>query len=525
MSNTRADRGARGRFGEIILILARHNLARGLSPEKLRAILEELGPTYVKLGQMISTRSDLMPEPYCRELSKLRTNAAPMPVETVQAVVEGEFAKPWNEVFQSLDPVPLGAASIAQAHLATLPDGRRVVAKVQRPGIYDIMRRDIALLQKAAALARFTPLHETVDFRMVLDEMWAAAQRELNFVEEAENLREFARNMREIRYAACPQVIDELVTRHILVLEYIDGIQIDDVPSLAADGYDPAEIASKLAANFIKQIVDDRFFHADPHAGNIRVRDGKILWLDLGMMGRLTDADGAMFTRYIQAVADNDIEAVVDAVLALGIYAEHPDRARLTGDIEMLLTRYRQMSLSTINIGLVMQEFLMVARRHGISMPPNYTMLARSVVILESVLNSLDPNTNLLKILSAHVKSDLFSKENARAYLEKHLRQFARSADTLSAIPGQLSDTLSKLQSGRATIQVNIAGSEQESRARDARSGRLALAIVAAALIVGGAISSLSSLPGPGGLPWPSAVLLGAASVALIALAARSRRR
>ncbi len=518
-------RGARGRLGEIVRILARHNIAKGLDPEKLRAILEDLGPTYVKLGQLVSTRSDLIPEAYCRELAKLRSEAAPMSIETVYSAIEAAYGQPWSEAFARVEETPLGSASIAQAHLARLRDGREAVIKVQRPGIRETMRRDIALLKKAAGLAKLTPIGETVDLALVLDEMWNAAERELNFLEEAKNLREFAANMREVRYASCPAVVEGLVAEQILVLEYVDGIRIDDVAALREAGYDPAEIASKLAENFIRQIVDDRFFHADPHPGNLRVRDGVIVWLDLGMMGRLSDADGAMFTRYIEAVAVNDTEKVTDTVLAMGVYEQTPDRARLSNDIEALLARYRQMSLSSIDAGRVLQEFLALARRHGIAMPANLTMLARSVVILESVLTALDPETNLLRIITAHMRREMFGPERIREFLEKHALQLTRSADRLGAIPGQLSDALQKIVSGRAAVTLNVAGSDAESRARDARSRRTALSVVAAALIIGGAVSSLSRLPGPGGLPWPSAALFSAALVAVIALFARGKRR
>ncbi len=517
--------GARGRFGEIVVILARHNIAKGLNPEKLRAIIEELGPTYVKLGQIVSTRSDLIPEAYCRELAKLRSEAAPMSIETVHAAIEAAYGEPWNEVFAHIDEKPLGAASIAQAHLARLPDGREVVIKVQRPGVHEIMRRDISLLKKAAGLARFTPIGGSIDLALVLDEMWNAAERELNFIEEAKNLQEFAAHMKDIQYVACPAVFDALITEHILVLEYVDGIRIDDVDELKKAGYDPAEIAAKLAENFIKQMTDDRFFHADPHPGNIRVRDGKIVWLDMGMMGRLAEADGAMFTRYMEAVAANDIETLTDAVLTIGIYDKTPDRALLSKDVETLLARYRQMALSSIDAGRVMQDFFSLARKHEISMPPNLTMLARSIVILESVLTTIDPQMNLLKIMSAHMRREMFNPARMREMLERHAFQLSRSADRLGAIPGQFSDALQKIVSGRTTVTVNVAGAEQESRARDARSRRTAGAIVAAALVVGGSIASLSGLPGPGGLPWPSAGLFSAGLVVLIAVFARGRKR
>ena len=518
-------KGAGERFAEIVAILSRHHIVKGLTPEVLRALFEELGPTYVKLGQILSTRSDILPEAYCLELAKLRTDAAPMPIETVRQAVAAEYEKPWGEVFSSIEPEPLGSASIAQAHLALLPDGRRVVIKVQRPGIYETMERDVALLKKAAGLAKYTPVGGAVDFKMVLDELWKAAQHEMDFLEEARNLREFARLNAAVPYVSCPEVMGELTTSRILVLEYVEGCPIDDRAALLAAGLDPGEIASKLAENFIKQVVDDRFFHADPHPGNIRVRDGVIVWLDLGMMGRLSGADGMMFARYMEAIAKNDAEAVTDVLLGMGIMKKPPDRARLTSDIELLLSKYRQMPLSSVNAGGVMQEFLALARRHEISMPASLTMLARSVVILESVLTSLDPETNLLKIMSLHLKKDAFDAESMKARLEKLLLQLSGAPEKLTAIPGQLSDALARILSGRVTLNVNVAGQEQESRAKDRRAFRLSLAVIASSLILGAGIASLKDAPGPGGLNWLSWAFLAGAGVALAALLFHANRR
>lgn len=508
-------KGAGGRFGEIVAILSRHHVVKGMTPEELRQLFEELGPTYVKLGQILSTRSDILPEAVCLELSKLRSDAAPMSIETVRAAIESEFSKPWDEVFRWMDPEPLGSASIAQAHLAELPDGRKVVAKVQRPGIHETMARDVALLKKAAGLIKYTPVGGAVDFSLVLDELWKAAQHEMNFLEEAENLREFARLNAKVSYVCCPQVVDDLVTSRVLVLEYVDGCPIDDREALKNAGCNLGDIASKLAENFIKQVVEDRFFHADPHPGNIRVRDGVIVWLDLGMMGRLNGADGMMFTRYMEAIEKNDAEAVTDVVLAMGVCKEPPDRARLTADIEVLLSKYRQMPLSSINAGGVMQEFLALARRHEIAMPASLTMLARSAVILESVLTHLDPDTNLLKIMSLYIHKDSIGLEQLQKRIERVIRQLYGAPEKLSAIPGQVSDALARLLSGHVTLGVNIAGQEQESRASDRRNLRLSLTILAASLILGASLVSLSGIPGPGGLMWLGWAFLAAAATAL----------
>ncbi len=508
VNGERAGSGARKRLAEIVAVLSRHHIVKGLTPEKLRDILDELGPTYVKLGQIVSTRPDILPEAYCAELSKLRTDAAPLPLETILSAMESEYGKPAHEIFTRVEPEPLGSASIAQVHLAALPDGRQVVVKVQRPNISETMERDVALLKKAVRLTKFTPASGAVDFSMVLDELWKAAQHELNFLEEAENLREFARRNQYARRVACPGVIDELVSPRILVLEYVDGVQIDDLDRLKQLNLNPKEIAGLLAENFIKQVVDDRFFHADPHPGNIRVRDGVIVWLDLGMMGRLSEMDGAMLTRLVGSIARNDAETATDVVLTIGEYKELPDRTRLALDVEILLSRYRQMSLSSINIARVLEEFLSIARRHGISMPASMTMLGRSIVILESVLTRLDPDMNLLSIFSAHIRKRVFDRDSLRERLEKLAWQLADSSEKLSAIPGQLSDVLGKALAGHATVNVIIAGQDQERRARRDHNRRISLAIIAAASIVSAGILSLSDMPGIAGLPWLSALLL-----------------
>jgi ubiquinone biosynthesis protein len=248
-----------------------------------------------------------------------------------------------------------------------------------------------------------------------------------------------------------------------------------------------------------------------------------IVWLDLGMMGRLSEMDGSMFTRLVGAVALNDVETVTDIVLAIGVYRELPDRARLSSDIEVLLARYRQMPLSSINARGLLEEFLALARRYEISMPANMTMLGRSVAILESVLTTLDPNTNLLKIMSSHIQKHVFDG-NVRERVEKLAWQFAESSEKLTAIPGQLSDALTKVLAGHATVNVNVSGQGQESRAQDRRSRRLALALLAAALIVSAGIVCLSDMPGIAGLPWLSAAFLGGATVSLAAMFFPSRR-
>ena len=309
----------RERLKEITAVLRRHQVTRGVTPEKLRAILEELGPTYVKLGQIMSLHSDVLPQRYCDELMKLTSEVTPMPFETVEEVINRSYREDWHNIFASIDRDTLGSASIAQVHKARLIDGTDVIVKVERKGIYDIMARDIGLLKRAVnILPPVGGLKNVVDLEMVLDEMWSTAQEEMDFLKEAANMEEFTRNNQGVRYIRCPKLYHEYTTSRVLVMEYIGGCPVDDKETLLAEGYDLGEIGRKLVNNYIKQVMEDGFFHADPHPGNVKVMDGKIVWIDMGMMGRLSYRDRNLMAQAVRAIAVGDIAVLEATITELG---------------------------------------------------------------------------------------------------------------------------------------------------------------------------------------------------------------
>ena len=232
---------------EIMDVVRRHDLTRGITPEKLCAVIEDLGPTFIKLGQILSMRSDILPKSYCEALSRLLSSVAPMPYEQVVSIIERSYGRPLTEVFSSFDERALGSASIAQAHAAVLTTGESVVVKVQREGIHDVMSRDILLLRQACKLLKYTPVKGLVDFNQVLDEMWVVAQEEMNFQTEAANLEKFRKLNEGVAFVTSPLLYRDYTTTRVLVMERIDGLAIDDRASLVSAGYDPAEIGAKLA--------------------------------------------------------------------------------------------------------------------------------------------------------------------------------------------------------------------------------------------------------------------------------------
>lgn len=444
-------------------VLKKYKITQGLTPEKLRLILQELGPTYIKLGQIMSLHSDILPKEYCEELMKLCSDVEPMPFEQVEEVLYESFGCKWNEIFSRIDKKPLGAASIAQVHYAVLKNGDEVVVKVQRKGIHDIMSRDITMLHKAVRLVPPVPIKGIVDFDMVLDEMWAVAQEEMNFLTEASNMEEFARNNKDIVFAATPCLYREYTTSCVLVMEYIDGYRIDDKENLQKDGYDLNEIGSKLVDNYIKQVIEDGFFHADPHPGNVHIRDGKIVWMDMGMMGRLSERDKKEIGKAVTGIALNDIGMIQDAVLAVGDFRGEPDTARLYKDIRMLIDKYGNQEMGQIDVAVFMQELMEIMKTNKIALPHGFTMLARGLTQMEGVLADIAPSINMVEIAAARLKEQMWQNFDWKSELKNTGKTLYKSAHRAITLPQQLARIIEEYERGQTRINLDMHSSDQLS--------------------------------------------------------------
>lgn len=505
------------RLKEMLGVLRRHDIVHGVSPEKLRRILEDMGPTYVKLGQIMSMRSDILPQAYCDELVYLRAEVRPMPFSQVQQVVEQEYGASMQGVFSSVDPEPLGAASIAQVHAATLKDKRRVVIKVQRPGIRETMAQDINLMRKAVRILKaVSGAGDTLDFAAIIDEMWMVAQQEMNFLLEAEHIQEFSRLNDGVEYVSCPVVDQTLTTSRVLVMEYVDGVQIDDVEELKKRGYDIREIGTKLAENYCKQVLDDAFFHADPHPGNIWIREGKIVWLDLGMMGRLTSRDKHLFRAAIRAVVNNDVYELKNIILTLGVVKGRVNHARLYTDLDDMVLKYGDLDLGSMNLGQMVQELLELAKNNGIGMPTGVTMLGRGVMTIEGVLSACCPDVSFLKIVSAHLAGEYAGEFD----LSKELRHKARAFYNLFSkgieIPAQLSDVLKMTIKGQTKLNLELTGSEEPLGNIDRMVNKIIVCIITAALLISSSTicttdmtPKMLGIPLLGALGYLAALVLG----------------
>ena len=454
----------RERLGEITAVLRKHHITRGVTPEKLRAILEELGPTYVKLGQIMSLHSDVLPQRYCDELMKLTSEVTPMPFETVEEVINRSYREDWHHIFSSIEKETLGSASIAQVHRAKLLDGTDVIVKVERKGIYDIMARDIGLLKRAVnLLPPVGGFKNVVDLEMVLDELWATAQEEMDFLKEAANMEEFAHNNQGIRYIRCPKLYHEYTTSRVLVMEYIGGCPVDDRASLLAEGYDLGEIGRKLVNNYVKQVMDDGFFHADPHPGNVKVMDGKIVWIDMGMMGRLSNRDRNLMARAVRAIAVGDIAVLEATILELGDIQGKIDSGKLYGELRDLMDRYGNASMGSIDAVEFFKDIMEIMKNNSIKLPHGMTMLVRGLTQMQGVLLNISPDINMAEIAAGRLKEEMLQNFDLRTEAGKAGRRVYKAVGRSLDIPPLIKIALEEYLKGQARVHMELDATKEFS--------------------------------------------------------------
>ena len=504
------DKRDKTRGAEMISILASHNFyANGFTPVELRTTLEDLGPTYVKIGQIMSSRPDILPENYCKELEKLRQNVKPLDAEIARAVIEDETGKPIDEVFSEFKDKPLGSASIGQAHYAVLKDGTQVVVKVQRPLIADMMMKDFVLLKKLAGLVNVVldtgEDDQVVDLVSVIDEFEKVTVEELDFRVEAENTRFFKENcIEDEEVISCPTVIDDLTTKRIFTMTYVDGCSVAKKDRLIEEGCDLNAIGTAIVNNYVHQIMDVGTFHADPHQGNIMVSHGKPYWIDFGMVGHISDKEMDQIQNMILALINGDTEALVNVVMSMGVTSSKTDRNKLVQDVDMLMTRFNgAASLADMDVSALFGDVMDLASNHHIKMPGSYTMLVRSIIAIEGVLEQLCPDLNLIELISNklidRVKKN-FDLKQTLLDAGKGLLGIGKKAVEL---PGLAAEALSGLSKGRTKINMELTGYEEPLEKIGAFTKNIILAIISCVLFIGACILSSVDMPlrGPSGMP------------------------
>lgn len=483
-------RGKIKRLAQITSIARQFDVVHGLTPVKMRLMVEALGPTFVKVGQILSMRSEMLPQSFCDELSKLRADADPMPYQTVLDTLTHEYGRPVEEIFLHIDAVPLGSASLAQVHRAKLLTGEDVAVKVQRPGVREIMAQDVSIMRTIAkAAAKLVPSAQVVDLRGVVEELWDTFESETDFLVEARNLSEFKRFCEPYRYMDCPKPYMELCTEHVVVMDYVDGISVSHPEQLVEAGYDLKEIGTKLVDNYATQVLDAGFFHADPHPGNIIIAGGQIVLIDLGMTGRLNLTTRSVLKQMIFAVAKQDSPALADGLLRFaGAEAEPEDYPALLADLDVIVAEYGTVDLSELDIAAFVTALTQLAQRHGIEVPGTVTTVARALVTLEGLLNEFIPDVNMIEIISKHIATSKSVDQAAKDELK------SLGVEGHQALHGLLSAlTESKvaarmLTRGQLRVNMELVGSQEPMKLLSDMVNRLTMALIVVGLFVGSSI-------------------------------------
>lgn len=511
----------RARMHEILRIVRKHKLMNSVTPEEFRAMLEDLGPSFVKIGQTLSTRSEILPRAYCDELAKLQAECDPLPFEDMLAALDAEFGRDRRqELFVSVDPTPLGSASLAQVHRARLRSGEEVAIKIQRPGVKETMALDIDIMRILARHAsKIMKDDQFVDLREVVEEMWATFLEETDFRREAENLEEFARLNADCRFVSSPKVYIDLCTEYVLVMEYVDGIPISDAQRLVACGYDLEEIGVKLLDNYATQILDHGFFHADPHPGNLIIRGGQIVYIDLGIMGRLSTRDRAGFGDIIKAVGVKDSAGLKEALIRYAVQKDNAaiDHTRFLVDLDDLLADYGSIDIDQIDIGAMLNDIMALTRACRVTLPTSVTTVARGIVAAEGTVGPYIGNQNIVSIINDHVQRSADKRDVLAKAIEDLVISLRKSGAGALDAANYSGEALKMLTRGQLKMNMDLMGSDIPFRKLSRIFTRITLALIVAGLFIGSSLLSLSSME-PRVLGVPALASIGYLSAFLMSV-------
>ena len=467
-------------------------------PERLRLAFEELGPTFVKLGQVLSTRVDILSElvgqeealAWTTEFQKLQRHAQPFDFSEVQVTIETEFERPLEEVFPTYEQQPFAAASIAQVHAATLITGEPVVVKIQRPRVATVIETDLNLLMELAEqLENSDPEMHLFKPTELVREFSRSIRKEIDFTIEAANTDAFYQRFAASSKVKIPKVHWEFTNRRVLTLERIDGIPIDAISQLDAMGFNRAELAETLVELFYTQVLSDGFFHADPHPGNVFVlEDGRIGLVDFGMVGRISDDMLRHICNWLSAVLTKDVDAVVRSYIRMGILGDETDIAALKMEMNDFLERSFNMPPSRLRLGEVIHEVFNASLRHQIYTPPAFLMLGKTVATVESVVMKLNADFDILEFSQPYIAQFLVQNFGAKRWERQFVDSMEDFTELARDMPLQLRRILQKLQRGSLKFELEHLSLEAVIKAFDRVINRIAFSLIIASLIVGSSI-------------------------------------
>jgi ubiquinone biosynthesis protein len=482
-------------FSEQIFPAYAHKSVKSLG-ERVRLVLEQLGPTYIKLGQIASTRQDLFPPEIIRELEKLQDNAPSFPLEQVSKIIRQELGAPLEEIYQQFDLTPLAAASIGQVHQAVLRSGEKVAVKIQRPDIAATIETDLQILYNLVSLVerRFKWAENYQVVEMVV-EFSKSLRNELDYRIEARNIKKIAKQFPDQPHFYIPKVYEDYSTKKVLTTEYIEGIKINETAKLTQQGFNLPNLAERFVNGILNQIFVAGFFHGDPHPGNVVVlADGMIGLLDFGMMGRLSPEIRFHLASMIIALIQQNPDEIVKAILALGITPDNVNLLQLKDDIEQLQEQYYEVPLSQLSLGETFGQLSAIVFKHHIKFPVDLTLVGKTLITLEGIVQKLDPNLRIINIAKPLGQQLLLERLNPKHLLQKVWKNAAEFSEILLGFPKYFKELSSFVKRGRLRLDVSIPEMDLFLKTQERMMNRLSLCIILLSfcIIMAGIIIGLS---------------------------------
>lgn len=468
--------------------------------ERIRLAIEELGPTYIKFGQIMSTRRELLPPELIEELQKLQDQVAPLPFEEIRPVIQ-RYCPNLEECFDIIEEEPVAAASLSQVHRAVMRDGRVVALKVQRPGIVDLIETDLLILQSLARrVESLSPALRVYNLRGMVDEFSLQIRRELDFAQDGMNADRLRRNMRGIPGVKIPRVHWGISGPCLLAMDYVEGVRIDDVAAIRAFGLFPEDIADLGFSAYIQQIFVDGFFHGDPHPGNLLVtRRGEVVFLDYGIVGVLRPERRRAFADLLLAMTRTDVAGVIAALEKLDVHISPADLDSVKDDLYLVLLDYREMRLERVNFAVAIRGLTDTLRRYHIRVPSNLMLMMKVVVMVIDIGTRLDPSFNFDQRIRPYLARIIAQQRFSPETMAKTVWSLADAAEGLLAIPGNVNETLKTLSEGTVTIELEDTDLGKIVGVIDRTSDKLIVGLVVAAIVVGSSlVLRVADLPIPG---------------------------
>lgn len=458
--------------------------------ERVRMALEELGPAFVKLGQILSIRPDLVPPPLIRELEKLQDEVSAFPPDEVREQVRRELGAEVEDLFDSFEMTSLAAASIGQVHRARLKSGEEVVLKLQRPGIERTIQTDLEILREIASIVqRRSPWGRIYQFVDTVDELAESIQNELDFTAEGRNAEQLRQRYKHSDEVIFPRVYWSFTSRRVLTLEFLEGTKLGDPQALREIGASPRLVAETVVRNVLKQIFVDGFFHADPHPGNVAVSaDGRLIFYDMGMVGRLGEETKRTMANLSLAVVRRRPADIARGIVELGVVGRQANLLVLQRDIERIIDRYAHVPLREFHAGEAMRLIMELAFKHHIRIPTDLTMMAKALVTLEGVMRRLDPTLSIMDVAQPFARSLIRERLSVRS-LRRGLTQYAGDyVDLLRVLPRQVTRLLEQAEQGELRLRLSIDDSARLVQMIGVLVNRLSITILVASLILGTAL-------------------------------------